>query len=72
VFYLRDRARLRNAPRGFLEVVYVQPHQVDRTIRRRAKMGYDLHDQRKVEAPGRMVRGGSVQVPVVILTFIKK
>jgi hypothetical protein len=78
VFYLKDRRRLRKAPKGFLEIVDVEPHQVDRTIRRWARMGYDLHDRRDAEepgliaAPGGMVRGGRSDVPRVLLTFVKK
>jgi hypothetical protein len=74
VFYLRDRPRLRKAPKGFLEVVDVQPHQVDKTIRRWRRMGYDLHDQKETQAPGVAVERvvGPADVPVVVLTFVKR
>jgi hypothetical protein len=70
LFSIRKRARLRKAPTGSQEVVFVRPPEVDQTILHWGKLGYDLYGRSEIDtAP---LRGSRLPEIHIRLAFVKR
>ena len=69
LFLDKETGRLRKAPSGSREVVFVRLPDVDQTILHWGKLGYDLHDRSEIDtAP---LRGSRLPEIRIRLDFVK-
>jgi hypothetical protein len=67
---MRLRAKMRKAPSGSRQTVDTRPGNVDTTIQRWGKAGYDLHERSERQGPP--TPRSPLPIIHVILTFVKK